>query len=268
MARPVSPLCFLVTSLAAAVLAVAQTTDTSPPSTGARDSGAVLIVGQSISAMGGSVTAAQISSVVATGTIQPVKGSQYPASTFTWKDTATEFRHEWQDVSGIRVFLSGHGFPASIEDGKIGQVSGHMALSCEAFHVPSWLLVRKLNDPSFAVLSVGSTSVAGLAANRIHLHRGTTSVETKLASQDWYFDASSGLPLRAEFWLPDNADADEGEMGAVEFGDFREVAGIKVPFKQIAYRRGVPLAVAVISTISFNVPIDSSEFDLPAGGVQ
>jgi hypothetical protein len=46
------------------------------------------------------------------------------------------------------------------------------------------------------------------------------------------------------------------------------VSGLRVPFAITIFRRGAPIAIALISSVSFNVAIDPSEFDLPVGGVE
>ena len=233
-----------------------------------RDSTAVLTVERSIAAMGGVISATQIASVVVLGVVQPAQGSEYRPAEFVWKSTATEFRNELRRGDYTQVFMSAHGRPAILEGDRVHRLNSHVATASDAFHIPIWLLTRKVSDPAFAFSRSGVASVSGAPAERVTIRLGTIPAEVKATSQEWFFDVTSGLPLRVEFWVPENLDANKGETSAFEFADFRDVSGVMVPFRITIYRQGSPFAVALVSSISFNVPIDPSDFDPPAGGIQ
>jgi hypothetical protein len=83
--------------------------------------------------------------------------------------------------------------------------------------------------------------------------------------QDWYFDLSSGLPLRVEFRIPANENAADLTKGSYEFSDFRLANGILTPFQVSFSQDRLPLRVISFESVTFNVGVPPSVFDVPKG---
>jgi hypothetical protein len=78
------------------------------------------------------------------------------------------------------------------------------------------------------------------------------------------FDAASGLQVAQEF----KGSTPLGEMPiAVELQDYREVGGLKLPYKQVTDAK-LAEATQTISKIELNGPIDESKFAMPSGGAE
>jgi zinc protease len=96
---------------------------------------------------------------------------------------------------------------------------------------------------------------------------GKTLYDVKLKSAsgaevELSFDAESGLQVAQKF----QQDTPLGKMPvAVEMQDYRDVDGLKLPFKQVT-DASLAKATQEIVSIEFNVPIDTEKFAMPTGG--
>jgi outer membrane lipoprotein-sorting protein len=78
------------------------------------------------------------------------------------------------------------------------------------------------------------------------------------------FDAESGLQLGQKF----EQVTPMGKMPvSVEIEDYREVDGIKIPFKQIT-DASLAKATQEITEVEFNPEVDTSTFAMPTGGAE
>ena len=78
------------------------------------------------------------------------------------------------------------------------------------------------------------------------------------------FDADTGLQVAQKF----QQDTPLGKMPvAVEMQDYRDVDGLKLPFKQVTDAK-LATATQEIVSIEFNVPVDTSKFAMPTGGAE
>ena len=53
---------------------------------------------------------------------------------------------------------------------------------------------------------------------------------------------------------------------AMEFGDFRQINGVLVPFAITTYEDGIAVSLLSVDSVQFNVGVAPSEFDLLGGG--
>lgn len=85
----------------------------------------------------------------------------------------------------------------------------------------------------------------------------TSGAEVELS-----FDAESGLQVAQKF----QQDTPLGKMPvSVEMQDYRDVEGLKLPFKQVT-DASLAKATQEIISIEFNVPVDTAKFAMPTGG--
>ncbi|HET6582181.1 MAG TPA: hypothetical protein VFG69_02015 [Nannocystaceae bacterium] len=96
---------------------------------------------------------------------------------------------------------------------------------------------------------------------------GATLYDVKLVSSsgaevELSFDADSGLQVAQKF----QQDTPLGKMPvSVEMQDYRDVEGLKLPFKQTT-DASLAKATQEITSIEFNVPVDETKFAMPTGG--
>jgi hypothetical protein len=113
----------------------------------------------------------------------------------------------------------------------------------ELFRQPSALMLSD-RDPSRTVNAIGENSVEVASAN------GGLKVTIE-------FDPASGLPAREIYTEP-------GQNGAPAettdtFSDWREVAGIKLPFKGIQQENGTKMLEMTVSEYKINTGLAAAE---------
>lgn len=232
-----------------------------------RDPSAIAVIQAAIAAMGGDAAVQGIKDSVVTGTIAPTNGSLTRPASFTWKTLGTEFRYETTRELNRHIFVSGHGKPAVSRNGHVRPVFYHVAEGCPSFHLAALMLSGKLADPSYSLLDAGQRSISGKTAVAVQTHANDSDPIATLTLQTWYFDATTALPLRVEYRVPEGTNALDLMNSAMEFADYRQTGIMAVPQSMTYSEEGVPLQVFSISTVDFNVGLDPSEFDLQ-GGVQ
>lgn len=239
-----------------------QDAATSPPSP-QRDSAAVAAVQQAINALGGSAAVSQIFDAKVTGTIIPANAtSSLMGGSFVWDDAPPEFLDTLQTSTDTREFASGHGQPASEKNGVVSALPPYMAQASLPVHLPGIVLAQLLANQNCSIKWVGSTTVSGHAAVRVHMSVDTDAVSSLVTPEDWYLDAVTGLPLRVEYRAPESHHPNDFSVEADEFSKFQTVNGLQIPYQITFYEDGTLKGVAIINSVAFNVGLSSSEFDL------
>ena len=144
----------------------------------------------------------------------------------------------------------------------------HVAQAELPFHLPAIVLATEFANANYNIIFVGPSTVHGQPAIQVRLSIETDMVKKTLGVQEWFFDPSSGLPLRVQYRLPDTFDAREFMKAALDFSNFQTVQGLVVPFTMTAHEQGSPRTIATISSLILNPRVSPGDFDLPAGGVQ
>jgi len=249
-----------------------QTATTSTQSPPQRDPAAVSVITKAIQVLGGAASGSQVQTIQTSGAIASVSGSSQTPGTFVWKDQITasgfEFRSEFQSVAGTVVLLSGHGKPAQTLGATTQTLPSHVGEAVLPFHLPPILLAAELSNPNYSLTVVGQATVNGQPAIRLHFSIDTDDLRKAISPHDWYFDSQSGLPLRVEYRVPSTGNALNFRRIAAEFGDFRKVGALLLPFKITISNDGSPQNVITIASILLNPNVPPADFDLPAGGTQ
>jgi len=231
-----------------------------------KDAAAVNTLQVAIQALGGNTAVLGINDSVITGTLTPTKGSRMQPATFVWKTSGQEFRYEMQFQSSTRVFASGHGRPAVSKKTGVKPLFYHMVYGALPFHAPALVLLSNIADPETALANAGTGVALGKAAAKVQVNTGTDKATSSITQQLWYIDAGSGLPSRVEYRTPQDTNMASWVDVAMEFGDFRQVSGVLVPFAITTYEDGIAVSVLSVSSVQFNVGVAPSEFDLLGGG--
>ncbi len=245
--------------------ALAQTTATS--TTPQRDSAAVAIVQQAVTALGGFASASQISDATVSGTITPVAASSLKAGTFIWEDAPPEFRYTIQTATETRVFVSGHGQPAYEKGGVVSPLFPHMATASMPFHLPALVLARWIANTNASITLAANDVVAGTTVIHVHMSLNTDAISSQVTTQDWYFDIGTAIPLRVEYRLPDNRQPQDFVVEAEQFSNFQTVNGLQIPYQITIIRDGAVQGVGTIKSVAFNTGLSSTEFDLVQGAL-
>lgn len=233
-----------------------------------RDAQAVNLLGQALTALGGTANIAAIKDSTVSGTIQmmPSGGSAGAVRTFTWTVAGNEFREQEGSGADARLFVSGHGKPASERGGKVGRINYHVARANLPFYLPELVLYTELSGQKYTLTFVGNSTLEGKAAIHVHISDDSDSVGKLVTPQEWYFDAASSLPLRVEFRLPSNENAADYSTAAFDFSDYQAAGGVLVPLRLTYFQDGKAVGVVSVSTARLNTGVLSSDFDAPEGG--
>ncbi len=275
--RPRYVLLSLFVPLLLAVSLPAQQTAAPAPSPSAatapqRDSKAIAVLQTAIAAMGGATAVGQLQNVIAQGSMVSAPSASDPAGNFTMEDLFTaqghEFRDSFRSASLNQDFVSGHGTPGMLSNGRTKNFMPHMANSRLAVHLPMIVLAQFLANANCNITFVGQTTINGQAAVQVHFHVDMDIVRQTLSIQDWYFDPVTALPLRVEYRLPDASNALFFVNAAADLSDFRKVQGILFPFHILSYVDGKPRDVLTFSSVVVNQPVASTDFDVPTAVTQ
>ncbi|HET7108058.1 MAG TPA: hypothetical protein VFI38_14695 [Candidatus Acidoferrum sp.] len=249
-----------------------SSTTTSSQTTVQRDSLATNAVQAAIVAQGSPAAIGAINNAIVQGTIVPAQSSTVDAGNFKWESDFTgssyEFRSEMQIGGTTRVFATGHGNPAFYNGKTARPLFSHVAYASVPWHLPAIVLFRELNDPSRSLQFVGVTSINGSQVAHIRTQVTTGPIETELSVHDWYFNPSTGLPVRVEYRTPSTLDMRDNKPAAADFSNYQIINGIAVPFTIVASESGQVVSSATISSIAFNTSLAPSDFDLLVGSAQ
>jgi len=227
-----------------------------------RDSRALKIVQTAINNMGATNSTSVILDCAVTGASESDSNPEVQKN-FTWTIAGDEFRFEVSSANGTDLFVSGHGTPANVSNGKVSAINYHVARANLPYYLPGLLLSRELANSNFTVKYVGTARAGGRQAVQVHLSDGSDKIASLVTPQEWYFDVSSGLPLRVEFHIPTNANAGDLTKGRFDFSDFRSVGGILTPFQISFSEEPLPHRVIRFNSVRFNVGVSPSVFDAP-----
>ncbi len=255
----------LILSLFLAGAVAAQTSSPTTSSQPVRDPQAIVVVEQAMAALGGHEAHRGVRSVAIKGTMQ--EPDSQAASSFLWEDDFTgktpEFRKEVRSGNSVRTFVSGHGTPAHIQEGKVRQMPAQAAWAAPPFYLPGIVLARELKNQSYSFRLIQSAGDGPLIHVRVSWE--LNSVTASLGAQDWYFDPGNSLPVRVQYMLPSTAKPGYLKSAAIEFSDFRSNAGIAVPFHMTNYGVDGKARSFIITEVQTNATFGASHFEAQGG---
>lgn len=255
----------------AAISASAQVPQLSPPApmdSPVRDPQAVATVQGAISALGGGALIGQQQSWAVQGTVTGGAGGPTQTGTFTWEAAGAEYRFAGSNSAGKSLFVTGHGKPSQISSGKSQALPQHMA---RAMFVPALVgpvLLQELQNQSYSIRYGGTDTIGNQSVVLVMTAAETTYPDNVVTPQTWYFDTSTGLPVRVDFRSPAPKYAPAYVTERFDYSDFRAVGGAIFPFQMSLSinSSGEVLQTFSVKSISVNASVASSDFDAPAGG--
>jgi hypothetical protein len=237
-----------------------------------RDAQALVTVQSAITAMGGVTAIGAIQSSVAQGTSVGTSDVDSATTSFIWSHSGQDFRYENDAASGGHIFVSNSGSPCDIVGGIVVPSAPQVARANLLFHIPGLVLFNELNNPNYTMIYVGATALNGTSALHIQTADNSDSVGQLVTLQDWYFDATTGLPVSVQYRVPSPGDPQIWFPGSMSFANFQTVNGVLVPFQLTIQEgpAGILPVVVTISSVAFNTSIASTQCVAPAvvGGAQ
>lgn len=230
-----------------------------------RDASAIATVQAAMAAMGGP-SWANVTDSVTTGKMTPTKDSPVQPAAFVYKTLGAEVRYETTGDSWAHVFASGHGKPAGSQRGNVRALPYHVILGQAPLFLPALVLTMRLADSNYSFIDKGLTQIQGRKAFVVQSSYAVNQPISEITLQTWYFDSSTGLPLRVESRFPDTTNMSSWTEAATDFGTFSQVGDLVVPLIMNNSEAGVAVAVVSVTTVQLNVGLDPSQFDLLGGG--
>ncbi len=249
--------------LVASPLTSAQTQDAAAIQ---RDPAAVATVQAAIDAMGGPAVAG-IQDCTAEANVQPTPDAHSSPYTVKYTQMGKEFRKETVR-DGQTTVTASDGIRYSSQSGakSVEKLPTHLLYSEFPKHLIASALYRRLMDPSATFLVGGTGTVNGQPVTMVATRVDSDPEGANLTAQVWSFDAKTGLPLRVDWVLGLPQNANNTANLAAEFGDFRSVSGVLVPFQITFYASGIKLDVTTLTSVTLNTGVSPGAFQL--GGVQ
>ena len=250
---------------------------TNPTPTGEpfRDTRALNAVPGALDAFGGSTAVSQVQGWLVVWIAWRPKDSSKTVP-MSWEATGTEWRMNMTAKDGTISMVTGRGAPAWISVTGMGtKVPSHVMRARFVPALAGLVLWNELPNPSYSMLYVSEMTLdihQRSALNSDPTQRFTV-VRTGVFSKDpadrvtlqtWYFDQTSGLPLRVEFRMPSDKRPELSASGAYNLGQYKSVSGLMFPFQISRYMGDRPIDAYSIQSVTTNATIASADFDSPA----
>jgi len=232
-----------------------------------RDPAALTILQNNLAATGGVGVWSSIQDWTLIGTVS-TSGSGQSSSNFSWIGSGVEFRMETDTGPATSVFYSGHGAPARSFNGDLSALHQFVARANPPFYLPGVCILQELNNQALTIQYVGGIQIHGTAAVQIHVSDDSNPESSLVTPHEWYFDASTFLPLEVQFRLPPNENAGDYLVGILDFWQFQVVGGLSVPSQTTISRANAPTKTVAVASVAFNSGVSPSTFDPPQGGGQ
>jgi len=115
-------------------------------------------------------------------------------------------------------------------------------------------VAQHVNDPKFQFAVTGKEKIGNIDAAILYVNADGSPVK-------WYVDPQSGRILR----IVAERSGEEGPiMQTVDLSDWRDVDGVKLPFKRAITMNGEPSGTAEVQQVQFNPQVDPKMFEKPA----
>lgn len=267
MRPPIQPWAlFLISSVALLSRSPALAQTKNAATNTLQDPAAVATIQAALTALGGATNMALIQNSVVQGTSVDTPGNGSGPTNFTWTYQGSDFRDENDAGPNTNILVSNSGSPEDYQGSAWVNVQPFVGRANLPFHIPGLVLYNELNNPNYTLTFVGLTTVNGTAAVEVDTADNSDTIGPLVTPQQWYFDATTTLPLRVQFRIPDPTNALAFQAGTTDFANYQAVSGVLVPY-QLTMKEGPLSFTATVTSAAFNVPIDPSIFT-PSGGAQ
>jgi hypothetical protein len=224
------------------------------------DSAAIAVLNQAQSAMGATSILSQFTSAECTGSIQAVNGSTSPSGTFVWKH---QFRAEFTSNGQTQILVSGPSGPALSTNGTLRSLPSQVTLAMYPIHLPAIVIGVFLANQNYIITLGSPKQINSTTANHVIVSIGTDTVSQAQTPEDWYFDPTTGLPIRVEYRVADATDASQYTTAAADFSNYEAATGVLVPLSITNTEDGVAVTTTTLDPVQWNYPVVSSDFTLP-----
>ena len=226
---------------------------------------AEVVLNSALSAMGGQALWAAISDATVSGTCESagVDGTNSgAASPFLWINAQDQFRYENGPSDNLTIMLSGHGKPLMVFPTQTQSLTYETAEFQKPFHLPGLVLQSTLNDQNYQLVLVGNENTSGTATIHVRILHRLFHIMQPGSRQDWWFDASTFLPLKVTFKVPGQAVESYMDVTYTFSGWSADVSGLMVPHQiLITNEFGADAQTCTVLQLKINTQPAASLFD-------
>lgn len=230
---------------------------------GLKDQAGLQWLQASLIAVGGHGVQPGFQSVALTGTVSILSGQKTSSHAFALKATQKEYRIEGDGSPNTRTYTSGHGHPAEHRNGKTTKLPYHVSRTTQPFLVPALVLSNVLNEPNWSLVLKG---IEGTVRPLVHLQLKDEAddVEKQLTLQDWYIDATTGLPARVTYRTFSAQDPARYSDVTLVYSNYQRSSGVQLPSEATATVRSITQHYKIRS-VSLDSGVSEGDFDLDGG---
>lgn len=244
--------------LLAAVFAHSQEQSTT------RDNQAIVVLQQSLAAMGGAASGATDS--IATGTITFHNGDSPYSSPITLK-TKDETAHSTELTLGGKqsVSIVNRGLGSKRQDGKTGDLPLWTTKYLLPEHLLGLRLKQALGEKTNAVY-LGLEEVAGQSCHRIQIFASPPAEipaeqEKMISELELFIDSKTFLVVKTKGYIFSPEIIENRSLLETYYSDYRDVNGVLVPFRISRHLSGSPYSETVLDNVNLNATLSSSDFE-------
>jgi hypothetical protein len=258
MTRPRSLLVLLLCLVAAAPATTQQIPGAAPQ--------ALVVIRQALRALTGGLP---VNDIILQGTVSYTAGSDYQGGTVLLQASGNGKSRLTLNLDGGQRLEVRNG-PTGYWVGPDGQqhpMATHNCWTDAPWFYPGLSLQALATDPQVSIVYVGEEIREGVPLLHLRLFRtvpGQTPVTTadiqRLSATDVYLDAVAALPLIVDFSTHPDNDLNLDIPVEIQFGDYRLVNGVKVPFRIRKFLQGSPMLDITLSGGAINSGVPQSDF--------
>lgn len=257
------------------IVSSAQTPSTNPSATSAspanyipqQDPQAVAILTRATAGLGGTAlftantaTVVEIAQTSSRGeALASVKAED------SWANGQFEFRREVSGATGAMV--SNHGRPMlKGSDGSLHSLPSHAGYGMAPFYLPGAVLSSELTDGHHSLKYIEDTTIDGASVSHVRIWNGGDLFHSVQSRQDWYFDSSTGLPVRVEHRSADPDDGVKFVKITTDYKNFANINGVFTATQIVESAAHGGKITKSLSSLSLLPTLAGSEFEI--GGAQ
>jgi hypothetical protein len=232
-----------------------------------RDATAVAAVQAAIVAMQGTQQASSIGTAVLNGHATKYTNGQPSQQRFLTKykvlDGTVAFRRELTSDQDTSVFASGGKRPVfQLPDGRSHRFGKHVAMAAPPFDLPLLVLWQIINNSLYEFI-LKNDSMPSIV--HVQLENPSDPLMKKITRQDWYFDATTYLPLRVIYEVPDVTSPSTTIKANCDYLQFQPIDfGIVVPVQMKLYEEADLVEAITVDSVRINGTVEQ-DFDMPQG---
>jgi hypothetical protein len=244
------------------LLSLACVASAQSPSAVKRDQAAVQVLAQALNEMGGQSAFSSIQDVIVQGQMQSPTSSNTPEQ-ITWKNRGMSMRYEYsaQDGKSVAIFDHGKGHRRD-SSGNISEMDHRTSLTLFPTHLPGVALLSLLDSPDRSLSVIPTTDSE---SNMVHVRSEKQMAKpgfSRITRQDWYFDQTTGLPIRVDYYLPDLKNQRFDGTATVLYTGWQTASSIQIPRTMQILYDGVLQSTVTVGAPSFNQGLSASDFQL------